>query len=72
LATNQRSASARIMTVTDSYEAMTGDRPYRKVLDMDVVKAELENGKGTQFDLEIVSTIIKVMKEHEFNTKTTD
>ena len=41
---------ARIIAVADSYDAMTSKRSYRDALPQDVVRAEVEKGKGTQFD----------------------
>jgi HD-GYP domain-containing protein (c-di-GMP phosphodiesterase class II) len=37
---------------------MTTDRPYRKRLGLDIVIAELQKCKGTQFDPEIVDAVI--------------
>ena len=37
---------------------MTTDRPYRKRLPLDVVIAELQKCKGTQFDPELVDVAI--------------
>jgi putative nucleotidyltransferase with HDIG domain len=45
---------ARIILVADTVDAMTTDRPYRKALGLDVVLAELQRCKGTQFDPELV------------------
>ena len=41
---------ARIAAVADSFDAMTSRRTYRDSLELDVVKAEIEKCKGTQFD----------------------
>ena len=41
---------ARIILIADTIDAMTTDRPYRKRLPLDVVIAELQKCKGTQFD----------------------
>ncbi len=45
---------ARIVSIVDTYDAMTTDRPYRKALGHDVAVAELQRCAGTQFDPEIV------------------
>jgi hypothetical protein len=37
---------------------MTTDRPYRKRLGLDVVIAELQRCKGTQFDPELVDVAV--------------
>ncbi|MHB8883320.1 MAG: HD domain-containing phosphohydrolase [Thermodesulfovibrionales bacterium] len=52
---------ARILTVCDSYDAMTADRPYRKGRTQEEAVAELTRCAGTQFDPEIVNAFIKVL-----------
>lgn len=49
---------ARIIMVADTIDAMTTDRPYRKALGVDVVIAELQRHRGTQFDPRIVDLVI--------------
>jgi len=51
--------AARIMSVADSYEAMTSDRPYRKALSDEQAVAELLRCAGTQFDPDIVHAFMK-------------
>ena len=41
---------ARIIAVADAYAAMTSRRVYRPSMPQDKVRAEIENGRGTQFD----------------------
>ena len=41
---------ARIIAVADAYDAMTSKRSYRDALPQEVVRSEIEKGKGTQFD----------------------
>jgi HD-GYP domain-containing protein (c-di-GMP phosphodiesterase class II) len=43
----------------DSLDAMLSDRPYRKALSQDAVRAELDRCSGTQFDPEIVEAVIR-------------
>jgi HD-GYP domain-containing protein (c-di-GMP phosphodiesterase class II) len=50
--------AARIILISDTVDAMTTDRPYRKRLALEVVVAELQKCKGTQFDPEIVDVAI--------------
>ena len=52
---------ARILGVADSYDAMTSNRSYREGLPQDVVRAEIEKGKGTQFDPEIADIMLEMM-----------
>ena len=54
---------ARILGVADSYDAMTSNRSYRDALPQEVVKAEIEKGKGTQFDPQIADVMLKMMEE---------
>ncbi len=41
---------ARIIAVADAYDAMSSKRAYRGVIPQLQVRAEMEKGKGTQFD----------------------
>lgn len=56
---------ARILTVADSFEAMTADRPYRKGRSPEEAIEELKNCAGTQFDPRIVETFTQVIAELE-------
>jgi HD-GYP domain-containing protein (c-di-GMP phosphodiesterase class II) len=57
---------AKIVAVADTYDAMTSDRPYRKALTRDVAFGELRKCVGTQFDKELVDTLIKAVKTRKF------
>jgi len=50
---------ARIISVCDAVDAMLSDRPYRKGLDLDTVRGELERYKGIQFDPFVVETLVR-------------
>lgn len=54
---------ARILCVADSYDAMTSNRSYRKALPQDVVRSEIEKGKGTQFDPNVVEKMLQMIDE---------
>ena len=54
---------ARILGVADSYDAMTSNRSYRDALPQQVVRAEIEKGKGTQFDPYIAQIMLQMMDE---------
>jgi response regulator RpfG family c-di-GMP phosphodiesterase len=41
---------SRIIAVSDAYDAMVTDRPYRKAVTMDEIAAEILRCKGSQFD----------------------
>lgn len=49
---------SRIILISDTIDAMTTDRPYRKRLGLEVVIAELQKCKGTQFDPDLVSVTV--------------
>ncbi len=54
LSGEQIDITARVISVADSYDAMTTDRPYRKGLTIDEAFAELRKHAGTQFDATVV------------------
>lgn len=54
---------AKIIAVADAYDAMTSKRPYRDVLPQKVVREQIENGKGTQFDSEIAEIMLAMIDE---------
>lgn len=49
---------ARVLSVADSFEAMTSDRPYRKALKLDHARNEIRKNLGIQFDPEIGSIFL--------------
>lgn len=49
---------SRIILISDTIDAMTTDRPYRKRLPLEVVIAELQKCRGTQFDPDVVDVAI--------------
>ena len=55
--------AARILAVADTYDAMTSNRSYRKALPQEVVRAEIEKGKGTQFDPDIAELMLQMIDE---------
>jgi response regulator RpfG family c-di-GMP phosphodiesterase len=52
---------ARVLNVADSFDAMISDRPYRKGLSVEMAVRELERGKNTQFDEEIVNVFQHIL-----------
>jgi HD-GYP domain-containing protein (c-di-GMP phosphodiesterase class II) len=61
LSTKNIPLGARIILIADTIDAMTTDRPYRKRLPLDVVLAELQKCKGTQFDPELIDVVVASM-----------
>ncbi len=52
---------ARILTIADSYEAMTADRPYRKARPAGEAVNELRREAGRQFDPRLVGLLISLL-----------
>ncbi len=51
---------SRIITIVDSYDVMTNDRPYKESISHEEAIVELLRCKGTQFDPELVDVFIAV------------
>src|SRR3954447_17837001 len=58
LAAEEIPLGARIIFVSDAFDAMTSDRLYRAALTFDEAVAEVERCAGTQFDPEVVSAFL--------------
>lgn len=56
---------ARVITVVDSYDAMTNARPYRNALAEDKAIKELKDFSGTQFDSQLVKEFLNIQKQVE-------
>lgn len=54
--------SARIIAVVDTVDAMMNTRPYRESLPFDLVKKELVDFSGTQFDGDIVKVYLDAVR----------
>jgi diguanylate cyclase (GGDEF)-like protein/PAS domain S-box-containing protein len=54
---------SRILSVVDSYDAMTSDRPYRKALSQETARGELLRCAGSQFDPTVVSAFLQALDE---------
>ena len=54
---------ARIIAVADAYDAMASNRSYRKALPQQVVRSEIEKGRGTQFDPNIADIMLSIIDE---------
>lgn len=53
---------ASILSVADSFDSMTADRPYRKSPGVEYAIAELKRCSGSQFDPKIVEVFLRVLK----------
>ena len=56
---------ARIIGVADSFDAMNSDRCYRDRLPMEVIKKELRDNAGKQFDPEVVKYMLRLIDEND-------
>lgn len=54
---------ARIIGVADAYDAMTSRRSYRDVMPQEIVRDEIEKGKGSQFDPYYADVMIALIDE---------
>lgn len=52
---------ARILTICDSYDAMTSDRPYRQGLSVSQATEEIKRCAGTQFDPSLVEPFLEAL-----------
>jgi response regulator RpfG family c-di-GMP phosphodiesterase len=50
---------ARIISVADTYDAMTSNRSYRRALPHEVAVAEIERCSGSQFDPDVAKTFLE-------------
>lgn len=63
---------SRIIAVSDTFDAMTEDRVYRKALEDHVAIAELKKMSGTHFDQNIVTAFEQILKEEGKITQKTE
>lgn len=56
---------ARIVSLVDSYVAMTADRPYRRALPFDKARQVIAENWGTPFDPTIVDAFLEVLDKIE-------
>jgi len=54
---------ARILSIADAFSAMTQSRPYRSALSNKEAIKRIEEGKGSQFDPELVDTFVGIVEE---------
>lgn len=55
---------ARIAAIADTFDAMTSKRTYRNALPLDVVIAEIQRCKGSQFDPNLADTFLNIIKNN--------
>jgi putative nucleotidyltransferase with HDIG domain len=52
---------AAILTIADSYDAMTSDRPYRTAMTPEEALSELQKNAGTQFHPDLVKVFVSII-----------
>jgi len=57
---------SRILSIADSFDAMTSDRPYRSALKLEVAIKELTENAGTQFDPALVPIFVRLLQDPDF------
>jgi diguanylate cyclase (GGDEF)-like protein len=65
LAGDEIPIGARIFTLTDSYDAMRSDRPYRRGMPRESAIAEIKRHRGVQFDPELVDLFVDSIEKIE-------
>jgi PAS domain S-box-containing protein/putative nucleotidyltransferase with HDIG domain len=58
---------ARILSVSDTVEAMVSDRPYRPAQGVQAALAEVEKNKGIFYDVDVAETCLKLFREKRFS-----
>lgn len=54
---------ARILTIADSFDAMTANRPYKEAMAYEDAFQEILDNRGTQFDPVLAEQFVKAMSE---------
>lgn len=57
---------AKIISVSDTVEAIASHRPYRQALGIDKALEEISINRGTLYDADVVDACLKVFKEEGF------
>ena len=58
---------ARIISVADTFDAMTSNRVYRNHMDTDYVMNEMKRGRGSQFDPEALDAFLRLVDKGVIN-----
>ncbi len=63
---------ARIIAVADTFDAMYSTRPYRKILDLNVVIEEIKRIRGSQLEEEVVDALLELAAEGKIDKEKID
>lgn len=58
---------AQIVSIVDSYDAITSDRPYKEALPVQQAIEEIKKASGVQFHPQVVAVFLQVIGEYERN-----
>jgi putative nucleotidyltransferase with HDIG domain len=67
LRSDQIPLEARILTGADALESMTSPRMYRDAMPVAAAVSELVDGRGTQFDPQIIDALLACLESGEFH-----
>ena len=67
LAGTQIPLGARIVAIADAYDAMSSARVYRQPLSHSTIRSELLQGRGTQFDPQLLDAFLPLFDSGELN-----
>ncbi|MFM1651313.1 HD-GYP domain-containing protein [Brevibacillus sp. B_LB10_24] len=56
--------AARILAISDAFDAMVSDRPYRKGIPVEVALERIEEASGTQFDANIAEKFVNIIRNY--------
>lgn len=56
---------ASIISISDTYDAMTSSRPYRPALAVDAAAEELMRGAGSQFSPDMVTLFLEIINKYK-------
>jgi response regulator RpfG family c-di-GMP phosphodiesterase/PAS domain-containing protein len=57
---------SRILAVADVLEAMASHRPYRPLIGIEAALQEIERGRGTEYDPEVVDACLKLFRQEQY------
>lgn len=60
---------ARVLTVVDSFDAMTFNRPYKPAMSFSEAIKELQHFSGIQFDPELVDAFVEVLSDAQYDVE---
>jgi HD-GYP domain-containing protein (c-di-GMP phosphodiesterase class II) len=67
LAGAEISLPSRIISIADSYEAMTNKRPYRDALSLERATDQLKSGAGRQWDPDLTRTFLDLIEQGQMH-----